>query len=212
MVILFPCCGWRNWDQFTFVQSKEVVSGRIRIWSDLWLQIWYFSSTAWSAYCALFQGFYSWTQSRLRRYFCLELTHWKNFRTGAFLLTLTDLSSTPLLGVEDKLVAQTVKNLPTMQETWVWSLEKEMATHSSILDWGIPWTKEPGGYCACGRKESDTTERVTPFTLGNSAGATGLEKVSFHSTLKEGQCQRIFKLLYSCAHFNPSKVMLNPSI
>ena len=63
-----------------------------------------------------------------------------------------------------------------------------------------------------GRKESDPTERVTPFTLGNSAGATGLEKVSFHSTLKEGQCQRIFKLLYSCAHFNPSKVMLNPSV
>ena len=39
-----------------------------------------------------------------------------------------------------------VKNLPAMQEMWVWSLgqedtlEKEMATHSSILDWEIPWT------------------------------------------------------------------------
>ena len=48
-------------------------------------------------------------------------------------------------------VAQTVKNLPTMQETWVQSLdqedplEKEMATHSSILVWRIPWTEEPGG-------------------------------------------------------------------
>ena len=44
-----------------------------------------------------------------------------------------------------------VKNLPAKQETWVLSLgwedplEKEMATHSSILTWEIPWTEEPGG-------------------------------------------------------------------
>ena len=44
-----------------------------------------------------------------------------------------------------------VKNLPTMQETWVRSLgwedplEKGMATHPSILAWRIPWTEEPGG-------------------------------------------------------------------
>ena len=49
------------------------------------------------------------------------------------------------------LVAQTVKNLPAMQETWVPSLsqedplEKRMATHSSILAWEISWTEEPGG-------------------------------------------------------------------
>ena len=48
------------------------------------------------------------------------------------------------------LVAQTVKRLPTMQETRVQSLgqedllEKEMATHSSILAWKIPWLEEPG--------------------------------------------------------------------
>ena len=48
-------------------------------------------------------------------------------------------------------MAQMVKNLPAMQETWVLSLgledplEKEMATHSSILAWKIPWTEEPGG-------------------------------------------------------------------
>ena len=47
-------------------------------------------------------------------------------------------------------ILQTVKNLPAMQETWVPSLggedplEKEMATHSSILAWKIPWTEEPG--------------------------------------------------------------------
>ena len=48
-------------------------------------------------------------------------------------------------------VAQPVKYLPAMQETWVRSLgqkdslEKGMATHSSILVWRIPWTEEPGG-------------------------------------------------------------------
>ena len=47
-------------------------------------------------------------------------------------------------------MAQTVKRLPTMQETRVQSLgqedllEKDMATHSSILAWKIPWTEEPG--------------------------------------------------------------------
>ena len=39
-----------------------------------------------------------------------------------------------------------VKNLPAKQETQVRSLGKEMATHSSILAWEIPWTEEPGGY------------------------------------------------------------------
>ena len=54
------------------------------------------------------------------------------------------------------LVAQTVKNLPAMQETWVWSLDwedllkKGMATHSSILAWRIPWTEEPGGLQSMG--------------------------------------------------------------
>ena len=51
-------------------------------------------------------------------------------------------------------MAQWVKNLPAMQETpetrvgslsWEDALEKEMASHSSILAWRIPWTEEPGG-------------------------------------------------------------------
>ena len=47
-------------------------------------------------------------------------------------------------------MAQMVKNSPTMQDTWFWSLgwedpqEKETAAHSSILAWRIPWTEEPG--------------------------------------------------------------------
>ena len=56
------------------------------------------------------------------------------------------------------LVAQLVKSLPAMQETWVRSLswedplEKGMATHSSILAWRIPWTEEPGGLQSMGSK------------------------------------------------------------
>ena len=58
--------------------------------------------------------------------------------------------------VYPSLVAQLVKNLPAMQETWVrslgWedSLEKGTATHSSILAWRIPWTEEPGRLQATG--------------------------------------------------------------
>ena len=55
---------------------------------------------------------------------------------------------TSVLG--DTLLAQMVKNLPAMRETWVLSLDREdplekgMVTHSSILAWRIPWTEEPG--------------------------------------------------------------------
>ena len=61
-----------------------------------------------------------------------------------------------LVPVWASLVAQMVKRLPTVQETWVRSLgredplEKEMATHSSILAWRIPWTEEPGGLQSIG--------------------------------------------------------------
>ena len=60
-------------------------------------------------------------------------------------------------------VAQIVKNLPAMQETWVRPhggedpLEKGMATHSSLLAWRIPWTEEPGGLQSEG-SQSDSTE------------------------------------------------------
>ena len=59
------------------------------------------------------------------------------------------------------------KNLSLMQEIWVRSLgqedplEKEMATHSSILAWRIPWTRSLAGYSLWGCRESDTTEQLT---------------------------------------------------
>ena len=70
------------------------------------------------------------------------------------------------LGVRVSLVAQRLKCLPPMRETWVRSLsrgdplEKEMVTDSSILAWRIPWTEKPVGHSAQGRTESDMTERL----------------------------------------------------
>ena len=72
------------------------------------------------------------------------------------------------------LVAQMVKNPPAMRETWVRSLgledplEKGMAAYFGILAWRIPWTEEPGGLCSpWGRKESNTTERLTLLLMGS---------------------------------------------
>ena len=64
-------------------------------------------------------------------------------------------------------MAQTVKNLPAMQETWIQSLgwedplEKGMATHSSILVWRIPWTEKPGGLQSVRSQRVDMTEQLT---------------------------------------------------
>ena len=64
-------------------------------------------------------------------------------------------------------MAQRVKNLPAMQETWVQSLGQEdpleegMATHSSILAWESQRQKTLTGYSPWGPKELDTTERLT---------------------------------------------------
>ena len=77
--------------------------------------------------------------------------------------TIPGLRSSPGEGIDYSLqyswaclVAETVKNLSTLQETWVQSLGWEdplaegMATHSSILAWRIPWTEEPGGLQSMG--------------------------------------------------------------
>ena len=71
-----------------------------------------------------------------------------------------------------------VRNLPTMQElqeTWVWTLDREdlleedVATHSSVLAWRIPWTEEPGGLQSMGSQRvrhgwSDLAHMHTRFT------------------------------------------------
>ena len=75
------------------------------------------------------------------------------------------------------LVAQMVRNLPAMQETRVWSLgwedplEKEMATHCSILAWEIPWMEEPGrlqsmGLQRVGHNWATNTHTCAPGGVG----------------------------------------------
>ena len=72
-----------------------------------------------------------------------------------------DASYTKFIGAS--LIAQLVKNLPAILETrvcflgWEDPLEKEMATHSSILSWRIPWAEEPGRLQFMGSQESDLT-------------------------------------------------------
>ena len=81
-------------------------------------------------------------------------------------------------GLRTSLTAQRVKRLSAMQETQVWSLgwedplEKEMAAHSSILAWKIPWTWSLVGYHPWGRKESDTTERLHTILINCSFKAS----------------------------------------
>ena len=72
----------------------------------------------------------------------------------------------PVICNNFSLVAQLVKKLPAVQETFVWSLgwedplEKGMATHSSILAWKILWTEEPEGLQSMGSQELDMTEQL----------------------------------------------------
>ena len=76
----------------------------------------------------------------------IQLLEKNYFEIGEDFLNRTDINTT----YGASLVAQMVKNLPALRETWVqflgWDdfLKKGMATHSSILAWRIPWTEEPG--------------------------------------------------------------------
>ena len=69
------------------------------------------------------------------------------------------------------LVAQMVKNLPAIQETWVQSLSKEdplekgMTTHSNILAWRIPWTEEPSGLQSMGSQTDMTVMNINFSTV-----------------------------------------------
>ena len=92
-------------------------------------------------------------------------------------------------------VTQMVKHLPTMRETWVQSLgwedplEKEMATHSSIHAWKIPWAKDPGGLPSIGSAKSWT--RLSDFT--------SLQVITEHQAELLGLCSS-FPLTIYFAH------------
>ena len=88
---------------------------------------------------------------------------WKNIRI-LYLLTLNiNICDTQLRVFVASHRAQSVKNLPAMQEIQVQFLgqedpmEKEMATHSSILAWRIPWTEKPSRLQSMGSQESNMT-------------------------------------------------------
>ena len=80
-------------------------------------------------------------------------------------------------------MAQTVKNLPTVQEPWIRSLdgedplEKGMATHLSILAWKIPWTEELGGLQSMGLQRVDMTERLQLLTHSYSVVSEGARQM-----------------------------------
>ena len=86
----------------------------------------------------------------------------------------------PPLWLRASLVAQMVKHLPTMQETRVQSLgqddplEREMATHSSVPAWKIPWTEEPGRLLSIGLQKSWTWLSNFTFFLYGPRGEAGL--------------------------------------
>ena len=102
------------------------------------------------------------------QYSCLEnsmdrVTWWATVHGVTKSWTWLRWLSTPTSRVEGFPGGSLVKNLPAMPEMWVWSLswedplEEDIATHSSILGWKIPWTEESGGLQSMGSQEFDTT-------------------------------------------------------
>ena len=91
------------------------------------------------------------------------------------------------------LVAQTVKNLPAMQEAQVQSrggedpLETGMAAHCSILAWGIPWTEEPGGLWSTGPQRAGHDWVTNTFTFFIFAEPT-MEGFPHSAVVKESTC------------------------
>ena len=96
------------------------------------------------------------------------------------------------------LVAQMVKNLPTMWDTrvqslgWEDPLEKEMATHSSILAWRIPWTEEPGGLQSMGSQRAGHDSGTNTFTPHHRGPCS---------------CQRRFSSLGLASSCHPAQIL-----
>ena len=117
------------------------------------------------------------------------------------------------------LVAQLVKNPPEMRETWVQSLgwenplEKGMTTHSSILTWRIPWTKEPGGLQSMGSQWVRHDWETNIFTFSLFILSTVLILINTIYTRKRcGQMIFIYFMNFFCvcawkqSQINPNKL------
>ena len=107
------------------------------------------------------------------------------------------------------LVAQMVKNLPSIQETrvrslcWEDPLEKNMATHSSLLAWRIPWTRSLAGYSPWSHKESDMTAQLT-FTCYNII----IWVLLFGDSLNGTSSKRRYLTYPPCLMFIPNSIMI----
>ena len=102
----------------------------------------------------------------------MHFWEWRNSQVHISVQLALALSNKETIYELVSLVAQLVKNLPALQETWIQSLgwedplEKEMATPSSILAWKISWTEEPGGLQSMGvqRVRNDWVTNTYTFT------------------------------------------------
>ena len=110
--------------------------------------------------------------------------------------------------------AQMVKNTPAMQEIWVWSLgwedplEEGMATYSSILAWRIQWAEEPGGLSNLRDDAVKVLHSICQQIWKTQQWPQDWKRFSFHSSPKERQCQRVFKVLHVVLISHASKVLL----
>ena len=136
-----------SWPRTGYFQDKSEQNPSIQVKSDLWGEL--LSRISSAPICSW--SFPSW----LTWNFSIILLFALFFSSGCN-ITFFSFISTFLCIIGASLVAQRLKRLPAMQETWVQSLgqedplEKEMATHSSILAWRIPWMEEPGGLQSTG--------------------------------------------------------------
>ena len=118
-----------------------------------------------------------------------------------------------------RLLAQMVKSLPTMWETWVWSLsqedplEKEMATHSNILAWEIPWMEEPGGLqCLGSQRVGHDWETSLSLSLFIQVYSFLLVEHDYKSCLKIWVMSRCTSIVFSLRVINFFPVICHISL
>ena len=115
-------------------------------------------------------------------------------------------------------VAQLVKSLPAMQETWVRSLgqedplEKEMAIHASILAWRIPWTEEPGGLQFMGSQRVGHDWENNTFTFNTFHIEDKIITVSYKVLYDLPQTAPSLKLYYIIFYGSPPSPAMHPGL
>ena len=133
---------------------------------------------------------------------------WRNF-SWIVLCSFICMNGAPL-------VAQMVKNLPAMWETWVRSLdqqdplEKGMATYSSVLAWRIPWTEEPGGLQSMGSQRVGHDWATNTHTqLINTHTHTSVWVFQISSLIKQKECNTTFGTVLNATNAAATLVKYN---